>query len=310
MEASIIIPLGTDQRFLGEALESVVRDTRRENVEIILVGSVEAKLECSRDYIFRNLEYISHKGEGTVANNLNIGIDSARGTVIFRMDADDIWNRGRFAIQMAQLEKSVAPVSLGTASHMNSKGLPIPRLRGVREGEKFDATTLMIGNSLVHPAIAYAKDWISLRKYEASKFEDWNLWLRERKELNGLSMTNSPVVRYRIHKRQISRNTKIRADDPIMNTWREALLDEFGYSPEMQSSQYFFNREVNCFDTNGVVKTLVSISQLLLENGANKVQVHNLMMSFSPSLIWHSKHDILLSSKFLTKAILRELMAW
>jgi len=308
MDASVIIPLGENLQFLNMAVNSTIADIQGKNVEILLIThdpAAEKKLNIGNH---PNVRFIHHKGTGSVASNLNVGIENAVGETIFRMDADDIWLPGRFEEQMKDLAANRTPISLGSVTHVNDTNVRIPQLRSLKEGTKFMSSTLLLGNSLVHPAIAFRKSWIESRRYEESIFEDWNFWITERAALHGILTTKRPVIRYRIHKNQVSRTRNVQKDDPIIQTWLQALNEDLKYTPNMSSPEDFFNRGNHGSITTELKNTLSDISKKLITNKDNYTQVLNLLQNYSPLM------DVKLGLKnfpnpsFVFKALWREIL--
>lgn len=89
---SVIVPIYNTERFLEEALDSIVNQTFFDNMEVILVddGSTDRSKKIIEKYVsrYKNVHgyYENHLGECGVRN---LGLDVARGEYIHQMDADD-----------------------------------------------------------------------------------------------------------------------------------------------------------------------------------------------------------------------------
>jgi glycosyltransferase involved in cell wall biosynthesis len=94
---SIIISFYNQERFLQEAIESVLAQTYR-NWELLLVddGSTDKSTGIARAYVeshpekFAYLEHAEHKNRG-VSVSRNLGIEKASGVFVAFLDADDVW---------------------------------------------------------------------------------------------------------------------------------------------------------------------------------------------------------------------------
>jgi glycosyltransferase involved in cell wall biosynthesis len=105
---SVIIPVYNGERYLAEAVESVIRQTYRP-LEIIVVddGSSDGSAEVAERF-GDALRYLvqPNAGQGTA---LNLGITRANGEFYAFLDADDIWEPGKLEQQVAAMEGRPPP---------------------------------------------------------------------------------------------------------------------------------------------------------------------------------------------------------
>ena len=115
---SIVLIFLNEERFLPEAIESVLAQTHTD-WELLLVddGSVDASTGTAREYARRHsdrvryLEHPRHENLGMSAAR-NLGISQARGEFLSVIDADDAWLPRKLEQQLALFEvhRSVAVV--------------------------------------------------------------------------------------------------------------------------------------------------------------------------------------------------------
>ncbi|MFZ4555516.1 MAG: glycosyltransferase family 2 protein [Pseudanabaena sp.] len=98
---SVIIPFYNRDRYLAEAIESVLNQTYA-NTELILVddGSTDKSAAIARSYPVK-YHYQTNMGIGAARN---AGISLATGDFFAFLDSDDIWTRDKLAKQMAAFE--------------------------------------------------------------------------------------------------------------------------------------------------------------------------------------------------------------
>ncbi len=98
---SVIIPVYNGDRYLAEAIESVVQQTYQP-IEIILVddGSTDNSANIARSY--KQVRYIYQSNQG-VAVARNVGISQARGEFIALLDQDDRWTPNKLSVQIKYL---------------------------------------------------------------------------------------------------------------------------------------------------------------------------------------------------------------
>jgi glycosyltransferase involved in cell wall biosynthesis len=106
---TVLTTVFNGERFLDEAIASVLSQDVRE-IEYVIVddgsrdrtGSIIAKW-ASRDSRVAFMQLPENRGVGYAANR---GLELARGEYVARLDADDITLPGRFAAQMAMLDRN------------------------------------------------------------------------------------------------------------------------------------------------------------------------------------------------------------
>ena len=202
--ATIVIPLGADFSHLEKTLQSIIYDTSKFDVEVIIVGNKSDLKGLEKKNFTSNLKLILHDEVGSVSNNLNIGIANDSSSIIFRMDADDVWNPGRLKIQMANFSDPRI-ISVGRTISINRKARKIPKIRQSGSSD-FIKQQLLLGNYIVHPAVALSKDIFSDHQYRDTPAEDYDLWLRIAQDPSvNFCNVASQVISYTYKKKSVSR---------------------------------------------------------------------------------------------------------
>jgi glycosyltransferase involved in cell wall biosynthesis len=100
---SCIVPAFNAERYLGEALDSILAQTWRP-IEVIVVddGSTDGTAQVAERYGER-IRYIRQANGGPAAAR-NRGLDAATGAFIAFLDADDLWHEDKLTRQMARFE--------------------------------------------------------------------------------------------------------------------------------------------------------------------------------------------------------------
>jgi glycosyltransferase involved in cell wall biosynthesis len=96
---SVVIPCYNGQKYLGEALESVLAQTYRP-IDVIVVddGSTDESAAVVRRFPDVRLYAQPHAGPGAARNR---GVALARGSFLAFLDADDLWVHDKLESQMA-----------------------------------------------------------------------------------------------------------------------------------------------------------------------------------------------------------------
>ena len=100
---SCIVPMFNGERYLAEALDSILAQTWQP-VEVIVVddGSTDGSAAVVAGYGAR-VSYIYQANAGTAAAR-NRGLDAAAGAFIAFLEQDDLWHEEKLARQMARFE--------------------------------------------------------------------------------------------------------------------------------------------------------------------------------------------------------------
>jgi len=98
---SCIVPVFNGERYLGEALDSIFAQ-RHPALEVLVVddGSTDGSAGIAHSYGDR-VRYLFQPNAGPAAAR-NLGLGAARGEFIAFLDADDLWDRHKLAIQLAR----------------------------------------------------------------------------------------------------------------------------------------------------------------------------------------------------------------
>ncbi|HEU4837332.1 MAG TPA: glycosyltransferase family A protein [Pyrinomonadaceae bacterium] len=101
---SVIIPVYNYERYLAEAIESVLNQTHRQ-LEVIVVddGSTDRSGEVAKSFADRGVQYCRqvHAGIGPTRNK---GVELARGEFLAFLDADDRWPLEKIERQLNAFE--------------------------------------------------------------------------------------------------------------------------------------------------------------------------------------------------------------
>jgi glycosyltransferase involved in cell wall biosynthesis len=114
---SCIIPVFNGERYLGEAIDSILAQTY-EPLEIIVVddGSTDGSARVA-DAFGGAIRRVAQSNQGHAAAR-NLGLQHARGPLIAFQDADDLWHPQRLERQMNLLQQH--PEAGGCVTHVRN----------------------------------------------------------------------------------------------------------------------------------------------------------------------------------------------
>ena len=182
---SVVMPVYNAQRYLAEAVDSILAQTWRD-FEFVIVddGSTDRSPKLLERYAVRDsrIKLIRRPNTGIVGA-LNDGLAAASGELVARMDADDVALPERFEKQVAYLAEHPEVVALGSrVTGVDPYGCVLFHSEHKLAHEEIDAGLLRgVGWAIVHPAAMLRREAVAkvggYRK-EFQWVEDLDLFLR------------------------------------------------------------------------------------------------------------------------------------
>ena len=207
LRTSLIMPVYNGATTLEKALASVAEQTHPVD-EVVVVNDGSTDATSTNIDNWRNrlpLLVVENPQNLGLTHSLQLGVKSATGDLVFRLDADDIWfpEHAETLVSLA-LAHPRAVLFAARARIFDSTGKPIGVSATVAE-EKVRAQ-LFWDNPLVHSAIAFDKDaYAAVGGYRGPIYaEDYDLWIRLLR-YGQLAATDRVSVRYYVFDGSISR---------------------------------------------------------------------------------------------------------
>jgi glycosyltransferase involved in cell wall biosynthesis len=220
-KVSVLLPVRNAASTLGEAVESLLRQTLQD-LEIIAVedGSDDESLAILRGLAETDnrLQVFDQKAQGIVMA-LNFAAQQATAPLLARMDADDICEPERLALQLAVMEREPDLAALGSSVvGFGQVGEGWQRyldwLNGLKDSEAVHRN-LYVESPLAHPSVMMRRTAFEgvggYREFDGP--EDYDLWLRLVEAGGRLSTVAKPLLRWRDHGERLTRkNGRYRKD--------------------------------------------------------------------------------------------------
>jgi glycosyltransferase involved in cell wall biosynthesis len=183
MRVRVIVPCHNAERYIGEALESVLAQTHADTTALVVDdGSTDATARIARGFGARVT--VIAQANGGVSAARNRAIDATDGECLAFLDADDCWHPEKVARQVAFLQANPDCGLVHTAiRHIDAAGRVTGRpdnapLRRRTHGDclagLLSRNTITTSSVMVRRA-ALGDDRFCPDLHEA---EDWDLWLR------------------------------------------------------------------------------------------------------------------------------------
>lgn len=210
---SVIMPSFNAERFIAEAIDSVLSQTV-EDWELIIVDDASTDATATiaagyqrRDPRIRLLAQTTNRGAASARNR---GLDAARGKLIAFIDSDDIWYPDKTAKQIAALERRRADIVYTAYERVRESDL---RRAIVSVPDRIEYHTLLrrciIGcsTSLVRRATCGA-----VRMPLLKRRHDHGYWLELLRDGSRTAVgVNEILVTYRLHRDSLSANKVVAA---------------------------------------------------------------------------------------------------
>lgn len=242
---SIVMPAYNCERFIGQAVESVLSQTMKELELIVVIDSSEDRTE---DVVKRYTEdirvsYIVNEKNLGVAESRNRGVSLAKGKYVAFLDADDYWLPNKLEMQMDLMEKKEAVLSSTARELMDEQGKLTGKCIPIKE--EITYKQLLCGNILNTSGVMVLTE--VAREFPMKQddlHEDYITWLYILKKYGIAYGINQPLLKYRVMQGSKSGN-KLKSAKMTFGVYRAIGLNVF------QSVYYFIQYAVR-----GVLKYL------------------------------------------------------
>lgn len=212
---SIVMPVYNGARYLRSAIECILNQTFTD-FEFVIVndGSTDNSAEIIKSYSDPRIKLIEKEKNSGIVETLNQGIRAARGSLIARMDADDISLPERIKKQVNFLREHPEVGVLGTTMQLLNENGSLSDVDAVVTEDEDIRKALLVANMLVHGSVVVRRDIlekIGLYNKSAHHVEDYDLWTRASEHTK---IANLPEVLYqwRINTQGLSHlNTKVQS---------------------------------------------------------------------------------------------------
>lgn len=203
---SIIMPVHNSEKYLEEAVRSVINQTYR-NWELLIIddASTDKSLSIARQFEgcdSRIHLLINDTPMGCPAVPRNVGIRKARGRFIAFLDSDDVWLPGKLEEQLKHFSGSRVAVVYSDYEKMSEDGTRCSRI--VRAPRMTNYKRMLKGNAIGNLTGIYDTSKTGKVYFMPIHHEDYAMWLSILKR--GFTAVNTGTVTaiYRLRGSSIS----------------------------------------------------------------------------------------------------------
>ncbi len=180
---SIIMPVYNGEKYLREAIDSILNQTYR-NFEFIIVndGSIDKSEEIIQSYTDSRIRYFKNEKNIGLDATLNNAFTIAKGEYVARMDCDDLSHHMRLEKQVEFMESHLDYDLVGSQYiNIDSSRKPCEIVAQAQDSDEIKYAIQSV-NCFCHGSVMFRTSF--LRKYsifynhEYSPYEDYELWTR------------------------------------------------------------------------------------------------------------------------------------
>ncbi len=233
---SIVMAAYNEEKYIGEAIESILNQTFRD-FEFIIVndGSSDNTENIILSYKDDRIIYVKNEQNLKLIDSLNKGLSLARGKYIARMDSDDISEPNRLIEQVSFMESHPEIGISGAQLRLFGKEEGFMNYPLIHEDIKL---RLFITSCFGNNVVIFKRDL--LNKYDlffpkgyihAEDYKCWTNWILITKSAN----LNLNLVRYRSHSNSVSNKNKAEQRQTRNRVRQEYIMANFDVSSQMAS---------------------------------------------------------------------------
>ncbi|WP_018702960.1 glycosyltransferase family 2 protein [Anaeromusa acidaminophila] len=238
MNVSIVMPVYNAEKYVGDAIRSILQQSYTD-FEFIIIddASTDASVDVINSFNDKRIKLYQNEINRGIVFSLNRGIALAQGSYIARMDADDISCRRRLEMQVAYMEKNMEIGVLGSQAFLFLNSMlylgrtsSLPFMHGEIVARQLFESALIHPSVLMRSKVFREHGFAYEDQYEAC--EDYGLW-------NKLSLVtkleNLPfcLLRYRIAAQSITAkaNRKLEKRQKVLKQVYKEALSAFKIEP-------------------------------------------------------------------------------
>ena len=205
-QISVIMPVYNGEKYIARAVQSVYAQDVPLELIIIDDGSVDGTREVLIPWENRpDFVYIKNERNLGAAGSRNRGVSVAKGRYVAFLDADDWWEEGKLAAQLAALEMTGDVICSTGRDLMNPDGTFTGKYIPVKS--RLDYHELLKHNSINCSSVLILHEVaLEFPMEHDDSHEDYITWLKVVRKYGHATGINRPYLKYRLSQGGKSRN--------------------------------------------------------------------------------------------------------
>ncbi len=220
-KVSIIMPVLNGERFIGEAIQSILAQTYG-NYELIVIddGSTDRTCQLAQSFAGKlALQYVRHESPWGIAPSMNDGVRHATGDLIAFLDHDDGWMQEFLATEVKYLEEHPGMgmvhsdfQTIDVDGNIMEESVALCRQRKRPSGDVFRdlfMDSFIVGNSVLIRKECFTR--LGLFD-ETLRWGDYHMWMRIARHYQ-VGYVAKVLTKYRQHPTQSTRSVSTSRPD-------------------------------------------------------------------------------------------------
>lgn len=278
---SVIMPVFNSQRYLAEAIESILDQTFTDFEFLIFDdGSTDRSPAIIREYADKDARIVaefSAANKGYVVH-LNQGIRRARGRFIARMDSDDVSMSHRLEKQVQYLKDHPAVGIVGSSAIIIDHEAKQLRINRRESDPLLIKWTTFFTNPFYHSSLLIRKslfDRVGFYDAGMQPAEDRDMWLRAFYETEFGNIVE-PLIKYRVHEKSISitgQERQVKNSEQCLNAHYKRYLNIELEPGNLPFFREFHKRDVDIsrMDSTAMANALIRLQKKFREDNRERL---------------------------------------
>lgn len=288
MKISVLLATYNDEKYIKEAIDSVLNQTYRD-FELIIIddGSSDSTADIISGYNDQRIIFIKNERNMGLPYSLNRGMEIAKGEYIARMDGDDICFPQRFKKQLEYMEQHPEITICGT-NRLDFVG------RGKNRGKRYFPeesealkAILLFGNPIAHSSWFIRKD--DLEKYhfkyneEFRYSQDYELIYRVLKKCK-IACVQAILLKYRV-KEIINSDRRHKDKEYTIRIFRK-IMKELELSINENDFDLIFGLENDYLDFSNMERMTFLFRKIICHNRKCRVFQQDILKNLLKQTAW------------------------
>ena len=232
-QVSVIMPAYNAEKYIGEAIESILNQTYKD-FELIIVNdaSTDSTGSIIKTYAEKDERIVVLENEQNlnIAGSLNRAISAAKGEFLARMDADDIALPERLEIQSKAMQENPKVAVVGNDINLIDENGSVIGYRHYPTDSKSLKRVIFRYSPFAHPTVLIRTSCLKeVGDYDKTKSpsEDVDLWFRLGTKFDFMSIPQA-LLKYRVFLSSTS-NKSLRRVELLTFKMRLNAISKLGY---------------------------------------------------------------------------------
>jgi glycosyltransferase involved in cell wall biosynthesis len=249
---SVIMPCFNGEKFISEAIESVINQTYK-NWELIIIddSSTDNSKKIIKQYYTadKRIHYIQNKKNKGIPSTRNTGIKISNGEYIAFLDQDDLWMKDKLDLFIREFNRYdikvgiiFSDIEIVFADNIISRNYKKVNYYKIQKLSKRDfIKELFMRNFIKSPSqVVLSKECfnkLGLLDERLHGGDDYDFWLRAAGEFN-FKYLDIPLTKYRFHRENTSKKIRYYLEEDFMTIIMPKIIKKYPFLKGMKNKRF------------------------------------------------------------------------